>query len=276
MTLRSRVFEVDDPAEAVEFCYEQGWTDGLPVIPPTEEKVLAVLDYLGRDAVEVVGVIPPKNGIATLEKVAINCVMGGCRPQHVPVVLAAIEAMLDEAFNLNGLETTQHPSEPLVVVGGPVVNDLGFNFGEGVFGGGARANGAIGRAVRLILWNIGGSVPGHIAKSPLSQPGRYCFCIAESPDAWPWGPLHAAQGLPAEESAVTVIGCTPPLELYYGAPEGIYSAQSLLVETADMMANLGSNHLVFLAESLLVLGPAAARTLADAGYSRSDVQRWLY
>ncbi len=276
MNLQSRVFELEDPGEAVDFCYEQGWTDGLPVIPPAEEKVRAVLDYLGGDAAEVLGIVPPKNGIATLEKVAINCVMGGCRPEHVPVVLAALGAMLDEGFNLNGIETTQHPVEPLTIVSGPVVRELGFNYGDGVFGGGARANGAVGRAVRLILWNIGGSVPGDIAKSPMSQPGRYCFCIAENPDPHPWGLLHAARGLPAESSAVTVVGCIPPIELYGGAPGGIYSAESFLAETADAMATLGSNHLVFLAESLLVLGPAASRTLSEGGYSRADVQHYLY
>lgn len=276
MTIQSRVFEVDDPAEAVEFCYQQGWTDGLPVIPPTEAKVAAVLDYLGRDPGELIGVIPPKNRIATLEKVAINSVMGGCLPQHVPVVLAAIEAMLEEGFNLNGIEATQHPSEPLAVVSGPVVKELGFNYGDGVFGGGSRANAAIGRAIRLVLWNIGGSIPGEIAKSPLSQPGRYCFCIAEDPDANPWEPIHVERGLPAEASAVTMIGCTPPIESFIGAPEGIYSASSMLTEIADLMATVGSNHLVYLAESLLVIGPAAARTLAQDGWTRHDIRRYLY
>ena len=276
MTSPSRVFELDEGNDPFELCYEQGWTDGLPVVPPTEERVGQVLDYLGRDPAEVLGVIPPKNGIATLEKVATNCVMAGCRPEYVPVVLAALEAMLDEAFNLNGVEATQSSCEPLVIVGGPAVEQLGFNCGEGVFGGGSRANATVGRAIRLILWNIAGSVPGEIAKAPTSHPGRYTFCVAENAAANPWPPLHAEQGIPAEASAVTVIACNPPFSLHFGGHGGSPTPHNILGIIADVFTRLALHQTKFLSESLVVLGRAAARCLADEGWSRADVQGRVY
>ncbi len=134
MRLGSRTFEMPDIAAAVEFCYQQGWTDGLPVVPPTQAAIERIVHYLGRDPQEVVGVVPPRNGIATIEKIAINCVMAGCRVEYVPIVIAALEAMLEEPFNLNGVQTTTHCCAPLVMVSGPVVKELGFNTRECALG----------------------------------------------------------------------------------------------------------------------------------------------
>ncbi len=276
MALRSRIVEVEEDSDPFEICYQRGWTDGMPIVPPTEEKVAAMLDYLGRDPAEVIGVIAPKNGIATMEKVVANCVMAGCLPDYVPVVLAAFEVMLEESFNLNGVEATQGNCEPLVIVGGPAVERLGFNCGEGVFGGGSRANATVGRAVRLILWNIGGSIPGEIAKAPTSHPGRYSFCVAENQPSSPWPPLHTEWGISAEASAVTVMACNPPFHFHFGGTHAPPTVRDILGITADAFTRMGLHQMKFLPEGLLVLGRAAAHCLADQGWSRDDVRRRVF
>ena len=210
MELSARSFEFHSLEDAVEFIYAQGWTDGLPIVPPTSLAIQRMLDYLGRDSEEVVGVVPPKNGAATIEKIAINCVMAGCRPEYGPVVIAALEAMLEPAFNLYGVQGTTHCCAPLVIVSGPVVKELEFNYRENVFGGGSRANATVGRAIRLILWNIGSGYPGKVDMATLGHPGKYTYCIAEDPEQNPWEPLHVERGLEAGESGVTVLACESP------------------------------------------------------------------
>lgn len=274
---KSRVFEVEDITEAFELGYERGWTDGLPIIPATDGKVADMLAYVGRDPQEAVGTIPPGNGIATLEKVAINCVMAGCLPQYLPAVLAALKAMLNPGFNLNGVEATQSPCEPLLVFGGPIVKELGFNYDDGVFGGASRANATIGRAIRLILWNIGGSVPGKLAKAPLSHPGRYSYCVAEQQEGNPWEPLQVEAGLPADVSAVSVIAATAPIHLHLGGSEAIIeSAQEILIPYAEALSFIGGSQMVFLSEALVILGPHAAGFLANLGWSKDSVRLFLF
>ena len=191
----SQSIEVNTIEEAHEVMYRMGWTDGLPVIPPTPRLVEAALEYLGRDPQEVIGEVPPKNRLATVEKVAVNSVMAGCLPEYIPVVIAALEGMLDDSFNLNGIQATTNCISPLAIVTGPVVEQLGFNAGDNVFGGGSRANAAVGRAIRLILWNIGGGYAGEIDRATLGHPGKYTYCIAENTADSPWGPIHEEQGL---------------------------------------------------------------------------------
>jgi hypothetical protein len=160
MNLISERLDVDDYEEAVELFYQRNWTDGLPVVLPIRRRVEAMIAGGGRDPQESLGPVPPKGGAATVEKLAINAVMGGCLPEHFPVVLAALEALLDPAHNLNGVSQTTHMCVPLAIVNGPIARELGFNSRDGVFGNGYRANAAVGRAVRLALWNLGGAVPG--------------------------------------------------------------------------------------------------------------------
>ncbi|MFH1487080.1 MAG: hypothetical protein ABIH46_13495, partial [Chloroflexota bacterium] len=147
MKFKSTLVPAEDIDDAIEVCYQRGWTDGLPVVPPTEAKVAKMIEYLGRDPQELIGVIPPMNGFATIEKLAINCVMAGCLPSYFPIIIAAVEAMLEKQFNLNGVQATTHPVAPLTIVSGPIVEELGFNSSDGVFGGGSRANATVGRAV---------------------------------------------------------------------------------------------------------------------------------
>jgi hypothetical protein len=261
---------VDSLEEAIERMYAEGWTDGLPVVPPTVGMVARALDYLKADPEEVIGTVPPKNGMATYAKVATNCVMAGCRPEYVPVVVAAVRAMLEERFGLNGVQATTNSVAPLVIVSGPVVEQLGFATRWNVFGGGSRANATVGRAVRLILWNIGGGHPGKIDMSTMGHPGKYTFCIAEDP-AWnPWSPLHVERGLAAEDSAVTVVAADAPHQI--GTGSGYASADEVLTVLADSMTTIGNSTMNAGGDMVLVVGPMTAQALAARGYDKARLR----
>ena len=268
----SKVFEVDDIEAAHDLCYERQWTDGLPVSPPTRGAIERILDYLKRDAKDTIGIIPPRNGVATIEKIAINCVMAGCKPEYVPIVIAAIEAMQQDRFNLNGVQTTTHSCAPLVMVSGPVVKQLGFNTREGVFGHGCRASAAIGRAVRLILWNGGGGYPGEPCKTTHGHPGYFSFCVAEDQESNPWEPMHVEFGYAPEDSVVTVTAAQGPNTLATGA--GYSPADDVLFVLADAVAALGTNNHSG-GDTVLALGPMTAKSLANAGLSRAQVKAEL-
>ena len=272
MQLESRDFEVADVESAVDFCYQHNWTDGLPVVPPTRGPIERIIGYLRRDPKEVVGIIPPRNGVATIEKIAINCVMAGCKPEYVPVVIAAIEAMLEERFNLNGVQTTTHSCAPLVMVSGPVVKRLGFNTRECVFGHGCRPSAAIGRAVRLILWNGGGGYPGEPCKTTHGHPGYFSYCVAEDQDSNPWEPLHVEFGFKPEDNVVTVTAAQAPGTIGTGA--GYSSAEDVLFVLADSISALGTNN-VSGGDMVLALGPMAAKNLANAGLGKAQVKSEL-
>ena len=272
MQLASRIYQAEDMEAAAEFCFEQKWTDGLPVIPPTRGAIERIIGYLQRDASEVIGVVPPRNGIATIEKIAINCVMAGCKPAYVPIVIAAVEAMLEERFNLNGVQTTTHACAPLAIISGPAVKTLGFNTREGTFGHGCRAAATIGRAVRLVLWNIGGGYPGEPCKTTLGHPGYYSFCIAEDQDGNPWEPLHVERGFNADDTVVTVSGVTAPQSVATAAGYG--PAEDVMYLLADSITNLGSNNITG-GDVVMVLSPMASKNLAEAGLSKQDVKKGI-
>ena len=270
MQLASRIVEAADLEAAVELCFQYRWTDGLPVVPPTRGAIERILDHLARDPQEVVGVVPPRNGVATIEKIAINCVMAGCKPEYVPVVIAAVEAMLEERFNLNGVQTTTHACAPLTMVSGSAVKTLGFNTREGALGHGCRAAATIGRAVRLILWNVGGGFPGEPCKTTLGHPGYFAFCVAEDAESNPWEALHVERGFAAEDTVVTVTAATAPQSVATGA--GYSPPEDVLYLLADSMNALGSNNITG-GDLVLVMCPMAAKSLADAGMSKLDVKR---
>jgi hypothetical protein len=265
----ARRVEVADSLEgaidAIELCFERGWTDGLPVVPPTEARVRAMLGGTRREPGELIGVVPPRMGEATVEAVAINAVMAGCRPEYLPVVIAALEAMLEERFNLNGVQATTHSCAPLTIVNGPVVGRIGLNAGTNVFGQGFRANATIGRAIRLILTNLGGGIPDLGDKATHGHPGKFSFCIAENEAESPWEPLHVERGRAPEESAVTVLACEAP-QAILGGPRVI----------AAHMRAPGSNNINWGGEALVVLGPVIAQRLARRGWSKRDVKQYLF
>jgi hypothetical protein len=276
MDLASPRLQVEDTPEALYDLFEaEGVGDGLPFVPPTAARVTRFVEASGRPAQEPVGRIPPSWQTATVERVAVNAVMAGCRPEYMPVVLAAVEAVADPAFNLYGVQATTHMVAPLVIVNGPVRAALGLNAGHNAFGQGFRANATIGRALRLVLQNVGVARPGAGDMATLGSPAKYTFCIAEREEASPWEPLHVARGCPPGSSAVTVVGCESPHNVNDHVSQ---SAVNLLTTVADSMATMGQNPTYTLGrgEVLVVFGPEHAETLRRDGFSRADVRRFLY
>jgi hypothetical protein len=268
------VFTFSGPYEDVDALYqERGWTDGLPIVPPTEARVGAFLERTARDPREVIGVLPPRQGEATLERIAANAVMAGCRPEYFPVVLAAIEALADPLFNLDSVQATTHPVAPLLVVNGPVARALGIQAGYNAFGQGFRANVTIGRAVRLVLMNVGGGVPGSGDRATQGSPAKLAYCVAENEAESPWEPLHVEGGLPADTSTVSVFGCEGPHNIQDHFSN---TALGVLRTVAGAMGQAGSNDLLGRGWPLLSLGPEHAATIAAEGYSKPRVKEFLY
>jgi hypothetical protein len=256
----------DDPIAVLEAFAERHWTDGLPIVAPTEARVNAMLGR--RDGTRSLGMMPPLWRQATLEKLAVNAVMAGCDPRAFPIVAAAVEAMLDSAFNLYGVQATTHPVAPLLVVNGPYGREIGLHGGSGCFGPGFRANATIGRAIRLILLNVGGAWPGRFDMATQGSPAKFSYCIAENEAASPWGPL-------ASGDTVTVYGGEPPHNVNDHVST---SASGILTTVCDTAVSLGSNVGWYFSQSqlMIVLGPEHARTVADDGFARADVQRFVY
>ena len=226
----------DSASEAIERCYELGWTDGLPVVPPTEQRVGAFIERSGRPSGEVVGELPERRREITVGKVAANAVMAGCLPEYMPVVLTATEAMLDPMFNLVGPSSSMGGSAILCIVNGPIAKEIGLNSRNNLFGPGNRANATIGRAVRLILMNACAAIPGVFDRSVIGHPGKYTYCIAEADTETHWVPLHVERGFSAEQSTVTVFAGEAPRQIRaVGHPEPI------LYAIADVASSLGSN-----------------------------------
>jgi hypothetical protein len=274
--LTSRTYEARDLAEFMDVAYERGWTDGLPVLPPTDDLVMAMLHHLGRDPGEVLGVMPPGEGIVTLEKIAINAVMAGCRPEYLPVLIAALEAMVEPEYNLYGRQTTTHPGAHLLIVNGPLRHELDVNCRHNVFGQGWRANATLGRALRLILINIAGNRPGVTDMATHGHPGKYSFCMGEDEEGSPWEPLHVERGLAPEASAVTVYCAEAPHNINDQVSK---TPEMFLGSAASTMATLGGNGLYrsgLSGEQGLVISAESARWLADFGWNKHDVKRFLY
>ena len=228
--------ELDDPIEAMERMYRLGWTDGLPVVPPTADRVAEFIEHGGRPADEIVGELPERRREISVEKIAANAVMAGCLPEYMPVVLAAAEAMLDPKFNLVGPSSSLGGSGIMVVVNGPITRELDINSRNNLFGPGNRANATIGRAVRLILINACAAIPGLFDRSILGHPGKYSYCIAEAENETHWNPLHVERGFDRVQSAVTVFACESPRQVRAsGAPE------TMLNTVADVASALGTS-----------------------------------
>ena len=262
-----------DAWAAIEHFFQQEWSDGLPVTPPTETLVRQMLDATPRDPAEVVGYVPPRFGEATVESLAAHAVLAGCLPAYFPVVLAAIEALLDPSFGLHGVIATTHVSTPLLIVNGPLSRELDINSGYNLFGQGWRANATIGRATRLILNNLGGARPGGADQSTLGHPGKFTYCIAENELDSPWEPLHAQRGFAPDESTVTVLAAAAP---YSMSDFFNNTALGIMRTFADCMSNIGSANLYRGGEMLVVIGPEHAGDIAKDGWSKRDIQYYLY
>ena len=263
----------ESPETLYALCRERGWGDGLPIVAPTPQRVDAMLAAHGGDPARSVGLVPPRDGEATLRALAVNAVMAGCEPGTLGVIEAAVRALLHPEVNLRGVQATTHPVAPLLIVHGEVVDRLGFNAATGTFGPGWRANATVGRAIRFVLMHVGGGYPDRGDASTQGQPSKYTYCIAENAAACPWPTYPRSRGVDAP-SAVTV---------HCGEnPHNFHDMESdepvrILTKAASAMATLAPNNApISQAEFFVVLGPEHAATIASCGWSRTDVQSFLF
>ncbi|KGE01794.1 hypothetical protein JL37_00800 [Achromobacter sp. RTa] len=259
--------------DLVEYYYERGFTDGLPVVPPTRQKIDEIVERLGGDAGFVEARVAPRWGELTREVLAINMVMAGCKPEYAPVVLAGVKAITDQAFNLNGVQATTHVASPLLVVNGPIAREIGMNGGVNAFGSGNRANATIGRALRLIMLNVGGGWPGDLDKSTLGHPGKYTYCVCENELQSPLAPYHVEHGYKPEDSTVFAMAAEAPHSVtnhISNDPEGILDTM------CSAMSTIASNSAVLGGHIAVVLGLEHAQTIGKHGWSRADVRNYLY
>jgi hypothetical protein len=270
---RAALFEAPDDIEAINRLYcERRWSDGLPIVPPTAERVERMLAKTSRTRGEIVARVAPGFGAATVERIAINAVMAGCQPEHLPVVIAAVEAAADPEFNLQGIQATTNPVAVWVVVSGPIARRLEVNGTYNCLGQGSPANATIGRALRLVLQNVGGALPGAMDRATHGQPGKLSFCCAENDEANPWEPLHVERGLKRGESAVTVVGAEGTMNMNTHTKD----AAELIRAIAETMQHPPSNEYCHGGEPWLILSPEHVEILKAAGMSKADVKRELW
>ncbi len=269
----NEIISLPSSSEAInDYFTKHGWSDGLPIIPPTPDRVDAMIASSGFDRGHVLGEIPPNWGAATIEKVAINAVMAGCRTEHFPVVIAAIKAIIQPEFNLYAIQATTHPCGVLMIVNGPIREALNINCSSGVFGPGFVANAVIGRAMRLILLNVGGGNPGIGDMSSQGSPGKFSFCIGENEDLTPWKPIHVDMGFDIDDSTVTVVAGESPHNINDHTGR---SAEEILTIVAGAMGVTGANNAYTGGQTVLLFGPEHAETIARDGFTKQDVIEWL-
>jgi hypothetical protein len=270
--LAARRIELGDIEDDIETAFDRGWTDGLPVVPPTPARVLRMLDGTSRAPGEVVAVVPPDLVPVTVEKVAINAVMAGCRPDYLPVVLAAVKAACTDAFNMHGLLCTTYFSGPVMVVNGPITRQLGMNSGVNCLGQGNRANATIGRALQLVVRNVGGGLPGGIDRATFGGPGKITFCFAEDEAGSPWESLSVERGFAPAASTVSLFpghGPSAIIDQISRTPE------SLARSFAARLRSSGHPKLVMAMGAMLIVSPEHARVFAAAGWTKARLRAEL-
>jgi hypothetical protein len=270
--LTSRRVELASLEDEWEALFDRGWTDGLPVVPPTEERVLRMLDGTSRAPDEIVAVVPPDLVDCTVEKVAINAVLAGCRPEHLPFVIAAVEAACTDEFNVHGLLATTYFASPVVIASGPLARAVGMNSGLNALGQGNRANATIGRALQLVIRNVGGGRPGEVDRATLGNPGKYTFCFAEDDEGSPWEPLHVERGLGPGTSAVTLF----PGEGPRGVVDQLSREPGSLARSfAACLRSVAHPKLPMAFDAVLVVSPEHARVFSDAGWDKARLRAEL-
>jgi len=276
-TLTSESRDILADAEALlELAEREGWGDGLPLLPPTEEAVQAMLEAVAGAPDRVVGTVEPQRGDATLEKIAVNAVMAGCRPAYFPVVVAAVAAVCEPQFNLYALNTTTCCATPALMLNGPIRRQIGIECGYSCLGHNGRANATIGRALRLVMRNVGGSLPGAVSKSVFGQPGRISLCFGEWEEKSPWEPFHVRRGFAPEDSVVTAHCATGTQDI---ADIWAETGEELIWVLAHSLDWIGNNKVLVPqqdGEMLLLLCPDFAYKIGRDGLSMADVQRMLF
>ncbi len=266
--LRARHVEVSAYDDEMEASFERGWTDGLPVVPPTPVRVYRMLQGTDREPQELVGHVPPDVAPCTIEKIAINAVMAGCKPEYLPTVIAAVEAALQDEFCLHGLLCTTMFSSPVIIANGPESERIGMNGGLNALGQGNRANATIGRALQLVVRNVGGGRPGEIDRATLGNPGKYTYCFAESDELGDWSPLSEQRGFSAEQSTVTLFaghGLEGIVDQKSRTPE------SLVRSFAAKMLAVNHPKLALAGDAVIIVCPEHHRVFRDAGWSKERV-----
>src|SRR5262245_46626214 len=266
--LRARRVELAALEDEMEALFARGWTDGLPVVPPTEKRVLAMLEGTTRDAQEVVAIVPPDLVECTVEKVAINAVMAGCKPEYLPVVLAAVEAACTSEFNVHGLLATTMPVGPVLIVNGPIRRAIGMNAGINVFGQGCRANVAIGRALQLVVRNVGGGRPGEVDRATFGNPGKIAFCFPEDEERSPWTPLCADLGFAPGTNTVTLFPGEGPRSI---VDQLARDPESLARSFAACLRTVHHPKLPLVFDAILAVGPEHARVFREAGWDKGKL-----
>lgn len=267
------VFTDPDAEKTSNQFYIKHQTDGLPIIPPTKSRVDKFLKYSDLKPEEILAMLPPKRGKATLEKVAINSVMAGCLPNFMPVVQHVIKAVSQDKINLPGVNATTHPIAISAIINGPIFGELAVNSGVGCLGPGNIANATIGRALRLCMINIAGAVPGIGDHATMGSPAKYSFCFAEAEDESPWEPLHVERGYNQDNSAVTVMAAEAPHNVN---DHRSTKAEDLLDTIIHTAAVAGCNNSHVPGEMLIIMGPEHAKTVADDGWTKYDVKSYIH
>jgi hypothetical protein len=269
-TLTSKRHKVED-LDATEFCFQQGWTDGLPVVPPTEDRVWAMLKAANLKPDDQVGYIDNRAVTVSAEKVALNAVMAGCRPEYMKVVVAAVQGICDPAWAYHGPGTSTGGAGVLMIVNGPIARQLDINAGDNLFGPGWRANATIGRAVRLVMRNVAGSKPGLLDRGTLGHPGKLSYVIAENETDSPWTPLHVERGFRKEQSTVTVLAAQGPHQVYNQLSN---TAEGILTTMADDMRISGG--IMGQPEYVVIIAGEHMKTIAADGWTKKEIRRFLF
>ena len=267
-------YEVGQCLESIDdFFYEKGWSDGLPIVPPTEDRVVAMVSASGRDSTDLIGVLPVTNHRLDVASLAVNAVMAGCRPEHFRALIATMEALMQNQVNIAAVQATTHPAAPLAIFSGAVVRELEMNDGSGVFGPGNRALAVIGRAVRLVLVCVGGGVPGRGDQATHGHPGKYTYAIAESSRTMGWSPLHERIDGNHRRSAVSVIACEAPRNVN---DHGSMDARGILGTIAGTLSSLGFNNIHRGGPITVILGPEHAEICRIGGHDPSTISEELF
>jgi peroxiredoxin len=267
---RASRIELDDAVDVYEYLMKY---DPLPVVPPTIERVERMLAATSLPPDEIIALVPPNYGAATVEKIAANAVMAGCVPEMMPVLVSLIRAVCDEKYNIHGVQATTHFAAPLVIINGPVRHRLSFVSGGNVFSNVARANSTLGRAFQLILTNIGGARAGEIDMSTLGNAGKFSSCIAENEEESPWEPLHVEMGLSAEQSALTLFAAEPPRGV---SEHSARRGDQVLKAVSRALATVWSYRMCIAVEAIVVLCPEHVKTLHRDGFTKHMVREWLF
>lgn len=266
------IVEIPDGEDPFEYCF-QTFGDGLPVIPPTPERIAHMLSGMSLERTDIIARVPPCYGGATVEKIAANAVMAGCVPDMMRVLLPLVRAVCDERLNIHGVQATTHFAAPLVIINGPIRNELRFAYRQNVFSNVARANSTLGRALQLILLNIGGARPNGIDMSTLGNPGKFSYCIAEHEEVNPWEPFHVERGFNREQSALTLFAAEAP----HGVSEHTArTPEQVLQSISYALATVWTYRLCLASEALVVLSPEHAQTIHRAGWSKKNARDFLF